>query len=145
MYCEGRVFAHNYTHTPTHIHQEHIESVKPAREHVTTINGKIQTWLPDNNFSNIQIWKGSNVHMHTCAYRVPKHGPRVNCGFNPIQQQPSHHSKQQRATHPHVPFFWTEKHLDLLGGRLGASVSIRSFTVLSLGAIHHFLLRVPLP
>jgi len=59
------VFAHNYAHTPTHIHQEHIEPAKPAREHVTTIDGKIQTWLPDTNFSNIQIWKGSKL-MCTC-------------------------------------------------------------------------------
>jgi len=40
--------------------QEHIEPAKPAREHVTTIDSEIQTWLPDTNFSNIQIWKGSN-------------------------------------------------------------------------------------
>ena len=52
MYCEGRVFAHNYAHTPTHIHQEHIEPAKPARKHVT-------------NFSNIQIWKGSKL-ICTC-------------------------------------------------------------------------------
>ena len=90
--------------------QEHIE---PAREHVTTIDSEIQTWLPDTNFSNIQIWKGSNVRMHSCVLRVPLHGPRVNHGFNPIQQQPSHRSRQQRATHPCVPSFWTEKHLGL--------------------------------
>ena len=51
--------------------QEHIEPAKPAREHVTTIDGEIQTWLPDTNFSNIQIWKGSNVRMHSCVLRVP--------------------------------------------------------------------------
>jgi len=68
---------------------------------------------------------------------IGMHSPRVNCGFNPIQQQPLHHSRQQQATHPHVPFFWTEKHLDLLNGRLGASISIRSFAVLSLKAIYH--------
>ena len=34
--------------------QKHIEL---AREHVTTTDGEIQTWLPDTNFSNIQIWK----------------------------------------------------------------------------------------
>ena len=38
--------------------------MKPVREHVTTIDGEIQTWLPDTNFNNIQIWKGSNVRMH---------------------------------------------------------------------------------
>ena len=48
-------------------HQEHIEPALPTREHVTIIDGKIQAWLPDANFSNIQIWKGSNVHMHTCV------------------------------------------------------------------------------
>ena len=106
--------------------QEHIEL---AREHVTTIDGEILIWLPDTNFSNIQIWNDSNIRMHTCIHKVPRHIPRVNRGFNPIQQQPSHHSIQQRATHPCVPFFWVEKHLDLL----------------SLEAIHHFLLRVPLP
>jgi len=41
-------------------------------EHVTTIDGKIQTWLPDTNFSNIQMWKGSNVCMHICVRRVPR-------------------------------------------------------------------------
>ena len=51
--------------------QEHIEPAKPAREHVTTIDGEIQTWLPDTNFSNMQIWKGSNVRMHSCVLRVP--------------------------------------------------------------------------
>ena len=45
--------------------QEHIEPAKPAREHVTTIDGEIQTWLPDTNFSNIQIWKISDVRMHS--------------------------------------------------------------------------------
>ena len=30
--------------------QEHIKLVKQAREHVTTIDGEIQAWLPDNNF-----------------------------------------------------------------------------------------------
>ena len=69
---------------------------------------KIQTWLSDTNFSNIQIWKGSNVRMHTCILRVPWHGPRVNRGFNSIQQQPSNRSRQQQATHLRVPFFWTE-------------------------------------
>jgi len=77
--------------------QEHIEPAKPAREHVTTIDGEIQTWLLDTNFSNIQIWKGSNARMHSCVLRVPWHGPRVNRGFNPTQQQPSHSSRQQRA------------------------------------------------
>ena len=120
--------------------QEHIE---PAREHVTTIDSEIQTWLLDTKFSNIQIWKGSN--MHTCIRMVPRHSPRVNHGFNPIQQQLSHHSRQQRATHPCVLFFWTKKHLDLLGEKLGASISIRSFTVLSFEAIHCFLLCVSLP
>jgi len=114
---------------------------KPVREHVTTIDSEIQTWLPDTNFSNIQIWKGSIMRMHTCVRRVPRHSLRVNRGFNPTQQQPLHRSRQQRATHPHVPFFWssTEKTLGLTQGRLGASVSIRSF------AIYHFLLRVLLP
>jgi len=51
--------------------QEHIEPAKPAREHMTTIDGEIQTWLPDTNFSNIQIWKGNNVRMHSCILRVP--------------------------------------------------------------------------
>jgi len=66
------------------------------------------------------------MRMHTCVCRVPTHIPRVNRGLNPIQQQPSHRSIQQRASHPRVPFFWTEKHLDLLDGRLGASVCICS-------------------
>ena len=35
---------------------ECIELAKPGREHVTTIDGEIQTWLPDANFSNNQIW-----------------------------------------------------------------------------------------
>ena len=65
----------------------------------------------DTNFSNIQIQK---VRMHTCIRRVSRRSPRVNCGFNSIQQQPSHRSKQQRATHLRVPFFWTEKHLELV-------------------------------
>ena len=51
--------------------QEQIEPAKPAREHVTTIDSEIQTWQPDTNFSNIQIWKGSNMCMHTCIRRVP--------------------------------------------------------------------------
>ena len=93
--------------------QEHIEPAKPAREHVTSIDSDIQTWLPDTNFNNIQIWKGSNVRMHSCVLRVPWHGLRVNRGFNPIQQQPSHSSRQQRTTHPRVLSFWTEKHLGL--------------------------------
>ena len=59
------------------LQQEHIEPAKPARkrEHVTHIDSEIQTWLPDANFSNIQIWKGSNVHMHTCFRRVPRLSP----------------------------------------------------------------------
>ena len=110
---------------------------------MTTIDGEIQTWLPDANYSDIQIWKGSKVHMHTCIRKVPRQGPRVNRGFNP--QQPLHRSRQQRDTHPRVPFFWTKKHLDLLGGGLGASVSIHSLAVLSLEAVHRFILCVPLP
>ena len=96
---------------------------------MTTRDGENQTWLLDTNFSNIQIQKGSKVHMHTCVHSVPRQGPRVNHGFNTIQQQPLHCSRQQRATHVRVPFFWTEKHLDLLGGGLGASISIHSFAV----------------
>ena len=72
----------------------------------------------------------------SCIPRVPRHSPRVNRGFNPIQQQPSHHSRC-------VPFLWTEKHLDIPSGRLGASVSNHLFAVLSIEAIHG-LLRVPL-
>jgi len=125
--------------------QEHIELAKLAREHVTTIGGEIQTWLLDTNFSDIQIWKGSNVHMHSCVLRVPKHGPRVNRGFNPIHQQPSHRSRQQRATHPRVPSFWTEKHLGLSQWKTVGVRKYRSFAVLSLEAIHRFLPRVPLP
>jgi len=37
------------------LNQEHIEPAKPAREQVTTIDGEIQTWLLDTNFSNIHI------------------------------------------------------------------------------------------
>jgi len=98
---------------PVGFKQEHIEPAKPAREHVTTVDSEIQTRLPDTTFSNIQIWKGSNVRMHSFILRVPCNGPRVNCGFNPIQQQPSHRSGLQRATHPRVQSFWTEKHLGL--------------------------------
>ena len=36
------------------------EAGEGAWLHVTTIDGEIQTWLPDTNFSNIQKWKGSN-------------------------------------------------------------------------------------
>ena len=112
--CSVSVTSSNYTPgSRPYSYQEHIEPAKPAREHVTTIDGEIQTWLPDTNFSNIQIWKGSNVRMHSYVFRVPCHGPRVNRGFNPIQQQPSHRSRQQRATHPRVLSFWTEKHLGL--------------------------------
>jgi len=93
-------------------------------EHVTTIDGEIQTWLPDTNFSNIQIWKGSNVCMHSCVLRVPLHGPIANRGFDPIQQQPLHRSRQQQATNLRVPSFWTEKHLDLLGGK---TVGVRKY------------------
>ena len=75
--------------------------------------------------------------MHTCVLKVPRHSPGVNRGFNPVQQQPSHRSRC-------VPFFWNEKHLDILSGRLGASVSNCLFAVLSLEAIHCFLLCVPL-
>ena len=56
-------------------YQEHIEPAKLAREHVTTIDGEIQTWLPDTNISNIQTWKGSKVHMHTCIRKDPRQGP----------------------------------------------------------------------
>ena len=59
------VTLHTILGTRQNFHQEHIEPAKPTREHVTTINGEIQTRLPDTNFSNIQIWKGSNVHMHS--------------------------------------------------------------------------------
>ena len=75
--------------------------------------------------------------QHTCVLRVPRHSARVNRGFNPIQHQQSHHSRR-------VPFFWTEKHLDIFSGKLGASVSNRSFAVLSLEAMHCFLLCAPL-
>ena len=51
--------------------QEHIEPAKPTREHVTAIDGTIQTWLPYTDFSNIQVWKGSNVRMHSCVLKVP--------------------------------------------------------------------------
>jgi len=40
--------------------------------HITTMDGKIQAWLRDANFSNIQIWKGSNMRIHTCVHRVPQ-------------------------------------------------------------------------
>ena len=35
--------------------QEYIELAKPAREHVTSIAGEIQTWWLSANFSNRQI------------------------------------------------------------------------------------------
>jgi len=104
--------------------QEHIE---PAREHVTHIDGEFQTWLPGTNFSNIQIWKGSNVRVHTCVRRDPRHSPRVNRGFNPIQQQPLYCSRQQRATHPRVPFFWIKNTWTYSVEGWGRSVSICSF------------------
>jgi len=49
------------------LNQEHIE---PVKGHATTIDCKIQTWLLDTNFSNIQILEGSNVCMHTWVCRV---------------------------------------------------------------------------
>jgi len=62
-----------FVQNPAVLRQEHSE----PREHVTTIEGEIQTtWLPDTNFSNIQIWKGYNVGLHTCVHRVPRHSPR---------------------------------------------------------------------
>jgi len=88
------------TYVCTYTCQEHIE---PAREHVTTVDSEILTWLPDTNFSILQIWNGSNVHMHTCIHKIPRHSPRVNRGFKT-------YPATSFATHPHVPFFWVEKH-----------------------------------
>jgi len=31
-----------------------IQLVNPAREHVTNTDGKIQTWWPDGNFTNME-------------------------------------------------------------------------------------------
>ena len=44
------------------LNQEHI---KPAKEHATTIDCEIQTWLLDTNFSNIQYGK-LKAAMCTC-------------------------------------------------------------------------------
>lgn len=38
--------------------QEHIEPAKLAREIVTSTDGEIQTWGP-----NDQVWEGGSVHM----------------------------------------------------------------------------------
>jgi len=78
--------------------QEHI---KPAREHVTTIDGEFKHGC---QILILVTSKYGKAAMYTC---IPVFA-RVDRGFNPIQQQPSHHSRQQRATHLHVPFFWTK-------------------------------------
>ena len=83
--------------------QEHIE---PAREHVTA---KFKHGCRILILVTSKYGKAATCACkHSCVLRVPWHGPRVNRGFNPIQQQPSHHSRQQRATRPRVPSFWTE-------------------------------------
>ena len=65
--------------------------------------------------------------VYSCVLRVPLHGPIVNRGFDPIQQQPSHRSRQQWATNLRVPSLWTEKHLDLLGGK---TVGVRKYPLI---------------
>ena len=87
------------------------------------------------------VWERDYVLMHTCVHRVPRHSPRVNCGFNPIQQQPLHCGRQQQTTYPRVSFFWIEETLGLARWKTGGDC-IFSF---SLEAIHRFLLRVPVP
>ena len=46
-----------------HSYQERIEPANSAREHVTTIDGEIQTRLPDAKFSNNQIWARGTMRM----------------------------------------------------------------------------------
>ena len=42
--------------------QEHIETAKPAREHVTTIDGEIQTWLPILILVTSKYGKAATAH-----------------------------------------------------------------------------------
>ena len=81
------------------LHQEHIE---PVREHVTTIDGEIQTWVPDTNLVTSKYGKAATCTCVPVFVWSPDtvQEYNVNRGFNPIWQQPSHRS--------HVPFFWTE-------------------------------------
>ena len=49
--------------TPIPLFEQPLKFIAHGRifKRLCTIDGKIQTWLPDANFSNIQIWKGSNM------------------------------------------------------------------------------------
>jgi len=76
------------------------EGAKLAREHVTTIDGEIQTWLPDTNLVTSKYEKAATCACIPAFIGSPVTVQRVNRGFNPIQQQPSHHHRQQRATQP---------------------------------------------
>ena len=76
-------------------YQEPIEQAKPAREHVTTIDSKIQTWRPDANFRNNQIWKGSSTSMQTGICRVLRCSQTASRSFNSILQQPMHRRRQR--------------------------------------------------
>jgi len=41
-----------------------------AREHVTNIDGEVESWQPD---TNNQIWKSGSMHMKTDICRVPRY------------------------------------------------------------------------
>ena len=51
-------------------HQERIEPAKPARQHATTIDGEIQIWRPDANFSNHQIWTRCTMCLDSLGKRL---------------------------------------------------------------------------
>ena len=119
--------------------QECTEFANLVRERVTNIDGQIQAWWLDSNFSTNQRWKGSSMHMQTSICSALRHRWTANCGFNPNQQQPPHHSTQLWASHPLVPFFRTYSVEDW-------SVCMSPvFTVLSLEATHYFYFMFHFP
>ena len=64
--------------------QEHSEPAKPAREHVPTIDGKIQMWLPDTNLVTSKHGKAATCACIPAFVGSPDPVPRVNLGFIPI-------------------------------------------------------------
>ena len=46
------------------------ERIEPAREHATTIDGEIQIWRPDANFSNHQIWTRCTMCLDSLGKRL---------------------------------------------------------------------------
>ena len=94
----------------TQFYQEHIEPAKPAREHVTTIDGEIQTWLPGTNFVKSKYGKAATRACIAAFLESPDMVQEYIVASILASNNLRTVADNSELSHPRVPSFWTEKH-----------------------------------